>query len=208
MIVVLVGVFVYAVLGFVVGTIAGFLRGWVDAALMRTSEFVMALPALYLILALRALLPLKISYWQTVWLVAGTIAAVTWPPMARGIRGLVFQLRNAGYVESARAAGCTPATIFRRHMLPALIPFAAAQTVIAAPFFLLGEAVLSFLDIGFRDAGESWGSMLRSLKDPRVLTGFWWNLAPLALIFITLLCLTVLSNHLGRGDAEAHAFRP
>ena len=208
MIVVIVGVFVYAVLGFVVGTIAGFLRGWVDAALMRTSEFVMAVPALYLILALRALLPLKLSYWQTVWLVAGTIASVTWPPLARGIRGLVFQLRNAGYVESARAAGCTPARIFRRHMLPALIPFGAAQTVIAAPFFLLGEAVLSFLDIGFRDSGESWGSMLRSLKDPRVLTGFWWNLAPLALIFLTLLCLTILSNYLSRDNAESQAFRP
>ena len=154
------------------------------------------------------MVPLKLSYWRTVWLVAGTIAAVTWPPMARGIRALVFQLRNAGFVESARAVGCGPARIFCRHMLPALIPFGAAQTVIAAPFFLLGEAVLSFLDIGFRDGGESWGSMLRSLKDPRVLTGFWWNLAPLALIFLTLLCLTVISNHLGREDAEARAFRP
>ncbi len=197
--VVVLGICIYAVIGLLLGSLAGMLGGWIDAALMRLSEFVLALPALYLILALRALLPLGIPYWQALLLNVGIIAGVAWPPMARGVRGLIFQLRSAGYVEAARSIGCTPGQILTRHMLPALPPFVAAQAVLAAPIFLLGEVVLSFLDVGFRDTGESWGTMLRSLRDPRVLTDFRWNLAPLVLVFATLFCLNVVSN---RAKAE------
>ena len=81
-------------------------------------------------------------------------------------------------------------------MLPSLFPFALTQTIVAAPLFLLTEVILSFLNVGFRDSEESWGSMLRSLKDIRILTDFWWNLLPLCLIFLALLCLNVFSNRL------------
>ncbi len=196
LLVVITGVCLCALIGLVLGSLAGILGGWVDAVLMRFSEFVLALPALYLILALRALLPLRMPYWQTLLLNVGIIAGVAWPPMARGVRGLIFQLRGAGYVEAARAIGCTPWQILRHHMLPALPPFVATQAALAAPVFLLGEVVLSFLDAGFHGSGESWGTMLRSLKDPRVLTDFWWNLAPLVFVFATLFCLNVISNRI------------
>jgi ABC-type dipeptide/oligopeptide/nickel transport system permease subunit len=90
-------------------------------------------------------------------------------------------------------------------MVPAVSSFLLTQAAVASPVFLLGEIVLSFLDVGFRDSGESWGLMLRNLKDPRVLTDFWWNLIPLAFVFVTLLCLNLLSNSLRirRGGLEA-----
>jgi peptide/nickel transport system permease protein len=201
LIVVLAGVCIYAAIGLAIGSLAGLLGGWVDSALMRLSEFVLALPALYLILALRALMPMRMPFWQMLLLNVGIIAGVAWPPMARGVRGLIFQLRSAGYVEAARAIGCTRWQILTRHMLPALPPFVVTQAALAAPIFLLGEVVLSFLDVGFRDAAESWGTMLRSLRDPRVLTDFQWNLAPLALVFATLFCLNVLSNRV-RADRD------
>ncbi len=190
------GVCIYAVIGLTLGAFAGLLGGWIDATLMRLSEFVLALPALYIILALRALLPLSMPYWQSLLLNVGVIAGVAWPPMARGVRGMIFQLRAAGFVEAARSIGCTPWQILRRHMLPALPPFVATQAALAAPIFLLGEVVLSFLDVGFRDSGESWGTMLRALRDPRVLTDFRWNLAPLFFVFATHFCLNVISNRL------------
>jgi peptide/nickel transport system permease protein len=205
LLVVLVGITAYAIAGLVIGVFAGLLGGWTDAALMRLSEFVMAVPALYLILALRAMLPARLAFWQTLFLTVGTIAAVTWPPLARGVRGLILQLRNAGYVEAARSLGCTEWQILRIHMVPAVSSFLLTQAAVASPVFLLGEIVLSFLDVGFRDSGESWGLMLRNLKDPRVLTDFWWNLIPLAFVFVTLLCLNLLSNSLRirRGGLEA-----
>ena len=195
--VVTLGIAIYSILGLTVGALAGIKGGWIDAILMRFSEFVLALPALYLVLALRALLPISIPFWQTLVLMVGTIAAIAWPPMARGVRGLVLQIRNSAHVEAAYALGGTPFHVFLRHILPFLRPYVLAQLAVAAPVFILGELVLSFLNVGFRDAGESWGSMLRSLKDIRVITDFYWNLVPLGMIFLTLLSLNVLSSRTG-----------
>lgn len=207
LLVVMLGMAVYAALGLTIGALAGLLGGWMDTLLMRFSDFVLALPALYLALAIRALLPLRVPFWQTLLLTVGIIAAVAWPPMARGVRGLILQLRNAAYVEASRALGGTPLYIFRRHMLPALLPYALTQTAVAAPIFLLGEVILSFLNVGFTDSGESWGSMLRNIKDIRVLTDFWWNLLPLGMIFLTLLCLNAFSIRWGGGEPDNQVMR-
>jgi peptide/nickel transport system permease protein len=207
LLVVLLGLAFYALLGIAVGAVAGLAGGWTDSLLMRFSEFVLALPALYLILALRALLPPKMAFWQTLALTVGTIAAVTWPPMARGVRGLILQLRNSVYVEAARALGATHWQIMRRHILPALAPFALTQAAVAAPVFLLGEVVLSFLDVGFHETAESWGYMLRNLKEPRIFTNFWWTLAPLGMVFLTLLCLNAISERERRTDLDPRVVR-
>jgi len=198
--IVLCGISIYAILGLAVGAFAGLAGGWLDSALMRVSEFVLALPALYLILALRAVLPVRMSLGQTVLMVAGTIAAVAWPPLARAVRGQILQLVSAGFVEAAISFGCTRWQVFSRHMLPALPALIVTQAVLAAPVFLLGEVILSFLDVGFQDSAESWGTMLRSLKDPRVMTDFWWNLAPLGLVFLTLLSMNLLAGSLGKKE--------
>jgi peptide/nickel transport system permease protein len=174
---------------------------------MRFSEFVLALPALYLLLALRSLLPMHIPFLQTLIWVVGAIAAVAWPPMARGVRGLILQVRHSTYVEAARSLGGTPAHVFWGHILPSLVPFVLAQLTLAAPVFLLGEIVLSFLNVGFQDSGESWGSMLRSLKDARVITDYWWNLLPLGMVFLTLLSLNVLSSCAARREPEDQIMR-
>jgi peptide/nickel transport system permease protein len=194
LLVVMTGILVYGVLGLAVGAAAGLRGGWTDSLLMRFSEFVLALPALYLLLALRAVLPEKLPGWQAVLAAVGIIAAVTWPPMARGVRGLIVQLRGATFVEAARSLGCSHWQIFRRHMLPALLPFVLAQSAVAAPLFLLGEIFLSFLGAGFGEVNESWGALLRDLQDLRVITEFWWNLTPLAFVFATLLSLNVLGG--------------
>jgi peptide/nickel transport system permease protein len=207
LLVVVMGVLIYSAIGLAIGAFAGLSGGWLDTVLMRLSEFVLALPALYLILALRAALPIHIPFMQTLFWIVGTIAAVAWPPMARGVRGLVLQLKNSTYVEAARSLGCTSTHIFVRHMLPSLLPFTFAQLAVAAPIFLLGEMVLSFLNVGFQDSGDSWGSMLRSLKDTRVVTDFWWNLLPLCMIFLTLLSLNALSNRSRSEEAGGRVMR-
>jgi peptide/nickel transport system permease protein len=207
LLVVVLGVLIYSAIGLSIGALAGLSGGWADNVLMRFSEFVLALPALYLVLAMRAMLPMHTPFLQTLFWIVGTIAAVTWPPMARGVRGLILQVKNSVYVEAARSLGGTPGHIFLRHILPSLIPFALAQLAVAAPIFLLGEVVLSFLNVGFQDSAESWGSMLRSLKDTRVVTDFWWNLLPLCMVFLTLLSLNILSNRPRGGEAENRVMR-
>jgi peptide/nickel transport system permease protein len=204
LVVVLAGVLLAGLIGLALGGLAGMAIGWVDSGVMRASEFVLALPALYLILALRAVLPLHIPYWKTLALMVGTIALVAWPPMARGVRGLLLQLRSAGHIEAARGLGASEWHLFRRHMLPALAPVALAQAALAAPIFLLGEVLLSYLGVGFQSGDASWGTMLQGAKDMRIVTNFWWNLAPLPLVFLTLLVLNGAStaSRAARGDRE------
>jgi peptide/nickel transport system permease protein len=201
------GIFFYAAIGLAVGVFAGLFGGWVDSVLMRLSEFVLALPVLYLLLALRSLLPMRTPFLQTLVWVVGAIAVVAWPPMARGVRGIILQVRNSVYVEASRSLGATPAHVFLHHILPSLVPFVLAQLTLAAPVFLLGEIVLSFLNVGFQESGESWGAMLRSLKDTRVLTDFWWNLVPLCMVFFTLLSLNILSSGKSRQESEDQIMR-
>ena len=200
LLIVLSGISIFTVLGIGVGAVAGFVRGWVDDTLMRFSEFVLALPALYLVLAFRAVLPVRMSFGQTVLVVSGTIASVAWPPLARAIRGQILQLSSAGFVEAAVSFGSTRWQVFSKHMLPALPAPVLAQAILAAPVFLLGEVILSFLDVGFQDSAESWGIMLRSLRDPRVMTDFWWNLAPMGLVFLTMLFLNLLAGSFGKRE--------
>lgn len=205
--VVTLGVLLHAAIGLVVGVVAGWKGGRWDSYLMRFSEFVLALPSLYLLLALRSLMPMRISFWQSLTWIVGAIAAVSWPAMARGVRGLIFQIKNAAYIEAARSLGGTPIHIFAHHIMPAIVPFILAQLTLAAPIFLLSEIVLSFLNVGFHSGGESWGTMLRGLKDTRVITDFWWNLAPLVMVFITLLSFTTLSGHTNEKISENQVMR-
>jgi peptide/nickel transport system permease protein len=197
MMILLFGIVIYFALGVTVGACAGLAGRWVDTLLMRFSDFVLALPALYLVLAVRTLLPADMPFWQTVFLTAATLASVAWPPLARGVRGQILQLRSATYVEASRILGASNWHVFRRHLLPALAPYALAQTAVASPLFILGEVILSFLNVGFHDSGASWGTMLRSLtQDSRTIIDFWWNLSPIALVFATLFCLTGFSRRI------------
>lgn len=199
LLVLLVGIVIYFAIGVGFGAVAGMLEGWPDTILMRVSEFVLALPALYLVLALRTLIPPDMPFWQIVILTSATIASVAWPPLARGVRGLILQNSHAAYADASKLLGASRWHLFRRHLAPAMLPYALAQTVAAAPVFILGEVALSFLNVGFQGSGTSWGAMLRPLaEDPRILTDFWWNLAPLALVFITLFCTACLGERFPR----------
>ena len=189
------GSLIYFVLGALIGILAGMAGKWGDSLLMRLADFVLALPALYVILALRALLPENMPAWQGILLVTGTISAIAWPPMARGVRGLIRQVRSAAYVEAARSFGCSRRWLLMHHFAPAILPYLLQQTLVAAPIFLLGEVILSFLDVGTSASAISWGAMLRNLRDTRVLTDFWWNLLPLAVVALVLLSFNIATTY-------------
>jgi peptide/nickel transport system permease protein len=176
------GVVTAVTLGTLIGAASGFFGGWSDRFLMRFTELVMALPALYLVLAVRNLFPDRLTLGQSTVILVGSLAVVGWCGVSRMLRGQILSLRERDFVASAVAAGATRSRLLFRHVLPNAVPFILLQTGLTLPYFLLGEATLSFLGLGVQEPHPSWGNMLAAVAgNYTFMTTYWWTLvAPAA----------------------------
>ena len=174
----LVAVFV----GGLIGTMAGAAGGLADEALMRVADFVIVLPAIYVVLALRAVTPLVLSPAAIFALMTGVFAIVGWPPVARSVRAIVASERQRDYTLAAIAVGVGPVRLVRRHLLPATYGNLGVQATLLVPSFILAEATLSFVGLGFPQVTPSWGVMLQEASNVRALADFPWLLSPAAAI--------------------------
>ncbi len=184
-------------LGAVLGVLAGFYAGWCDAALMRLAELFLALPWLYLLLAVRAFLPLSLSPARTFLLLIGVIGVVGWARPARLVRGILLSAREREFVHAARGFGASDWHILLRHVLPEAWPVILVQAGLLVPQYILAEVTMSFLGLGAGEPAPSWGGMLAPLREPAVLAAYWW----MALPALVLLPVVICYNQLARGRA-------
>jgi peptide/nickel transport system permease protein len=185
-------------LGALLGAVAGYAGGRVDAALMRVSEFLLVLPAVYVVLALRAALPLVVEP-STTFLALGCIFTVFgWPFVAKGVRGIVASEREREYVHAARALGAGPARILVTHILPSVRGHVAAQATLLLPAFILAEATMSYIGFGFPDRTPTWGTLLQDAANVSMLSEAPWTLAPAAAIFVVVLGVNLVLQRSGR----------
>ena len=188
----LVAAFLSLSLGLLSGTLAGFYGGWLDRLLMRSGELFLALPWLYLLLAVRAFLPLHISTTQAFFLLVAIIGAVGWVRPARLVRGLVLSARERAFVLAARGFGANGLYLMRRHILPLTWSVVLTQATVLIPRYILAEVTLSFLGLGVGEPVPSWGNMLAEARQYHTLIAHPWMLAPgLAAIPILLGYLTL-----------------
>lgn len=184
----LLGAGISLVLGLMLGTVAGFYVSWADHAIMALGDLFLALPWLYLLLAVRVLLPLHIEPGLTFLLLLAVIAVVGWARPARLTRGLVLSARVRDYVVAARSFGASDVHLLRWHVLPQLRSLALTQAALLVPQYTLAEVTLSFLGLGVGEPVPSWGNMLAGLQRYHVLTSYWWMVVPaFALVPIFLL---------------------
>jgi peptide/nickel transport system permease protein len=186
-------------LGGLIGAIAGYAGGSLDDALMRSAEFVLVLPTMYVALALRAVMPLVLPASTVFALLAGIFAVVGAPFIARGVRGIVRSERTRDYASAARSLGASHVRIVVRHLLPAARGFVTAQLTMLVPAFIVAEATLSFVGLGFPVDVPSWGTMLQEASTVRALGDFPWLLSPAAAIFIVVLALNLTLQGRPRG---------
>jgi peptide/nickel transport system permease protein len=181
-------------LGALIGALAGGSGGWFDDLLMRLTDLVLVLPVLYVVLALRAAMPLVLPPVTLVLLLVGVLAVAGAPSVARGVRGILTAERSRDYVTAARALGAGRSRIVVHHLLPATKPFLLTQALLLAPAFILAETTLSFVGLGFNPPTSSWGSMLQEASNVRAMADFPWVLAPAAGIVLVVLGLTLASE--------------
>ena len=181
-------------IGAMVGATAGYVGGPLDDLLMRLSDFIIALPAVYVVLALRASAPLVLSTAEIFWTMVGVFAVVGWPFAARGVRAVVASERTREYAEAARSVGATSTRILLRHLLPATRGFLAVQATLLLPAFILAEATLSFAGLGFGEPTPSWGVMLQEAGRGRALADAPWLLAPAGAIVILVFAVNLVTS--------------
>jgi peptide/nickel transport system permease protein len=186
-------------LGAVIGAVAGFQGGKADDLLMRLADMVLVLPAIYIVIVLRAAMPLVLTTPQVFWTMTGILTLAGWPYSARGVRAVVAAERRKEYAEAATAIGAGSWRILLRHLLPAARGFLLVQATLLIPAFLLAEATLSFVGFGFAEPTPSWGLMLHEAAQGAALADAPWLLVPAAAIVTV-----VLSLHLVSGTATPH----
>lgn len=178
-------------IGALAGAWAGYRGGWVDDSIMRIADFVLVMPVIYVVLVLRAVLPLVLSASTVFFLVSVIFILVGWPFVARGVRAIIAVERNREYVQAARSLGATHLRIVARHLLPACAGHLLVQATLLLPAFILAEATLSYIGLGFPDPVASWGTMLAGAGNYNAIARFPWTLAPAGAIFAI-----VLATHL------------
>ena len=182
-----------ALIGMIVGSVAGFYGGTVDVMLMRLVDVLLSVPTLPLYLILAAMIPG--GGMSRIILI---FTAFGWTGIARLVRGQILSLRTLDFVEAARAMGASETRLILRHLLPnALAPVIVAATL-AVGGAILGESALSFLGLGIAPPTPSWGNMLQRAQE------YIWNAPYLAIFPGVFIFITVLSfNFLGDGLRDA-----
>jgi len=186
-------------LGTLLGAVAGYLGGWVDAAAMRLVDVVIAFPRLVLLITIVAL------FSSSIVLIVVVLGLTLWPSTARIVRAEVLGVREREFVQAARALGYSRRRIILRHVVPnVLAPVIVAATLGIGDTIVL-EAGLSFLGLGVQPPTPSWGTMVADGRN--FLLGAWW----LATFPGLAIVLTVLSFNLvgdGLRDALDPRLRP
>jgi peptide/nickel transport system permease protein len=160
---------------------------------------------MYVALALRSVLPLVLSARTVFLLLAGIFAIVGSPFIARGVRAIVRSERRLDYAVAAVSLGAGHSRVLLRHLLPAARGFIVVELTMLVPAFIVAEATLSFVGLGFPDPVASWGTMLHDAANIRTFADFPWLLSPALAMFLVILGLNLILQRLPKGP---HYDRP
>ncbi|MDQ3167748.1 MAG: ABC transporter permease, partial [Chloroflexota bacterium] len=183
----LLAILIASSIGTAFGLVSGYFGGWVDSLLMRLVDVLLAIPGLALLILITTLYrpgPVGLAF---------VLAGVSWPGIARIIRGEVLSLRRREYIEAARVVGAPAWRILTRHLLPNIMPLIVIYAAIAIPVLIVDEAALSYLGVGVQVPTPSWGNMLGEAT--QFLRAYPAKvIIPGAMIYLTSLALYLVGN--------------
>ena len=182
-------------LGVTAGLLAGYFGGWTDTLISRLIEVLQAFPSLLFIIVL------SVSLGPGLLTAYIALGIVGWAGVARIVRGAALGLKQADYVEGARALGAGGARLIARHVFPGVLPSLIVIYTIGVGGAIIGEATLSFLGLGVKPPTPSWGQMIADGQS--YLTSAWWmSVFPGLAIAVVVIAFNFL------GDALRDALDP
>jgi peptide/nickel transport system permease protein len=200
----LLATFITFILAIVLGSLAGFFGGWLDNIVMRLVEVIYAVPALFLLIALRAAFPINMNPLLILYIIIGILGFISWGGLARVVRGQLMATKELDYVQAAKSLGARSNRLIILHLLPSVVSYVIVDFTLSIPTFIIAESGLSFLGLGVTEPYVSWGSLLNLAQQG----GFSsineqpWMIIPGFFIVLTVLCFQLL------GDGLRDAFDP
>lgn len=188
------------VIGSIVGGIAGFYGGFVDDLLMRFAEIVYSIPFLPTVITLSAALMFRVEASQKMFLVMALIGILSWPGLARIVRGQILSLREQEFMQATEILGISHTSRIVKHLLPNVLAFIIVSATLGMAGAILSEAALSFLGLGVQPPTPTWGNMVERARNTNVFRTMQWLWIPPGMMIM----LTVVSiNLLGEGLRDA-----
>jgi oligopeptide transport system permease protein len=188
----LVATVVSLLIGVSYGVTAGYFGGVTDRVMMRAVDIVYALPFMFFVILL------MVVFGRHILLIFVAIGAVNWLDMARIVRGQTLSLKNAEFIEAARACGVQDWDIIRRHIVPNLLGVVMVYVTLTIPQVILIESFLSFLGLGVQEPMSSWGALVSDGAQD-MESAPWTLVVPSVFLTITLYCF----NYIGDGLRDA-----
>ena len=182
------------VLAALIGGIAGYCGGWVERCLMLVADVFLCVPWIFLLITVRAVLPLNISPEASVVVTFTLLGLLGWAASARVICAGARDMMKSEFVWTARATGFSGLKLIRLHMIPTLRGTLLAQFWISVPVFIIAEANLGVLGLGVSEPLPSLGSLLRELQHVVTLRPEPWQFVPLIVLIVVVSSFQTLLN--------------
>lgn len=179
-------------IGAAAGISAGYWGGWIDTSLARVMDLFLSVPWLFLLLSVRAVLPLNVRPLESVGITFLLLGLLGWAGPARVLRSAAREITTEDFMIQARARGCGRLRLLTHHLLPNLAPVLAVQFWMSIPIFILSEANLGFLGLGVAEPLPSWGNLLAGLQNLDAVMSCPWRLAPLVLLLVVMACFHLI----------------
>ncbi|HHZ02344.1 MAG TPA: ABC transporter permease [Tissierellia bacterium] len=187
-------VFIECIIGVVLGSIAGFYGGIIDVVIMRIAEIFMSFPFMIICITIVAIFGNSIP---TLILV---LAVLSWPSIARIVRGQILTLREMEYMEACEALGISDVRRIFKHLLPNVLAYVIVYATLGMASVILVETSLSFLGLGVSPPTPTWGNMIQEARNMLIIQQKWWYWVPPGIcIFISVMCFNILGD--GMRDA-------
>jgi len=194
-------------LGTLVGGVAGYFGGWVDALLMRITEAMLAIPSLFLLIVLAKFIGRNVgqvtilgrTFSGSIGIVILVIGVTSWMYLARIVRANVLSLKELDFISASRALGASNSRIFFSHLVPNTLGAIIVAATLGLASAILTEAYVSFLGLGVQSPTSTWGNMMQQAQS-FLIRGAWWMWV-FPSLFIVLIILSI--NLMGDGLRDA-----
>ena len=178
-------------IGVLLGSLSGFYGKLMDAIIMRLCEIFQSFPFLIICITI------AMVFGNSIPVLIFTLALLSWPSIARIVRGQILTLREMEYMEACEALGISDMRRIFKHLFPNVLAYVIVYATLSMASIILTETSLSFLGLGVSPPTPTWGNLIQEARDLLVIRDKWWYwIPPGCAIFISVMCFNLVGDGL------------